>query len=137
MSPFVLDCAIAIAWCIEDEADGATDALLDRLRSTGAWAPSIWPHEIANVLLQAERRGQITQAAVDGRLTLLEQLPIEIDPLPWWRSGQAVLALARQHRLSAYDAAYLELAARSALPLATKDKALARAHAAMGGTVLP
>lgn len=137
MTPFVLDCSIAIAWCIEDEATPSSDDLLDRLRLTGAVVPVIWTLETMNVLVQAERRGRITQAAVEARLSLLEQLPITIDSQPWQRGGPAVLGLARLHGLSAYDAAYLELAMRQGMPLATADKALIRACGAAGVAVLP
>lgn len=137
MSGFVLDCSIAVAWCFEDEADPAVDALLDGLKAAGGVVPALWPLEISNVLLQAERRGRISMAKVEGQLALFEELPISVDTAAWRRTGVTVLALARQHRLTTYDAAYLELAMRQRLPLATKDKALVRACDAGGIVVLP
>lgn len=137
MKGFVLDCSIAAAWCFEDEADPGADALLDGLQRQGCMVPSLWPLEVANVLLQAERRGRITLAAVDGRLASFARLPITVDPTPWQHLRGAVLALARLHGLTAYDAAYLELAIRLGLPLATRDKALVRAGVAAGVVVLP
>lgn len=137
MSDFVLDCSIAVAWCFEDEAEPAVDALLDGLKSSGGVVPALWPLEVTNVLLQAERRGRLSMAKVEDQLALLEALPIVVDTTSWRRNGAAVLALARLHRLTIYDAAYLELAIRQRLPLATKDKALVRACDAVGVVVLP
>lgn len=137
MSAFVLDASIAVAWCFEDEADPAADALLDSLKAGGAVVPALWPLEVANVLLQAERRGRITMATVDGRLAAFEALPITVDTTSWRSTSAAALALARLHGLTTYGAAYLELAMRRGLPLATKDKALRRASTAVGVGVLP
>jgi predicted nucleic acid-binding protein len=137
VSGFVLDTSIAVAWCFEDEADPAVDALLDGLKARGGVVPALWPLEVTNVLLQAERRGRINMATVDGRLAAFEALPITVDTASWLHTSTAVLALARLHGLTTYDAAYLELAIRQRLPLATKDKALKRACAAVGVVVLP
>jgi predicted nucleic acid-binding protein len=137
VSGFVLDASIAAAWCFEDEAEPAVDALLDGLNAHGAVVPTLWPLEVANVLLQAERRGRITMTTVDGRLAAFEALPIRVDTTSWQSIGATVLALARLHGLTIYDAAYLELAARQRLPLATKDKALWRAAKAVGIVILP
>jgi predicted nucleic acid-binding protein len=137
VSAVVLDCSIAVAWCFEDEADPAIDALLDGLRTEGAVVPALWPLEVTNVLLQAERRGRIAMAAVDGRLAAFATLPITVDSVSWPQHGGTVLELARLHGLTTYDAAYLELAMRRCLPLATKDKALEQACRAVGIIVLP
>ena len=137
MSAFVLDASIAIAWCFEDEADPAVDGLLDSLKAQGAVVPALWPLEVTNVLLQAERRGRITMVTVDGRRAAFEALPITVDTTSWLRTGAAILGLARLHGLTIYDAAYLELATRQRLPLATRDKALGRAAAAVGVVTLP
>jgi predicted nucleic acid-binding protein len=137
VTSFVLDCSIAVAWCFEDEANPLVDGLLDGLKVAGGVVPALWSFEVTNVLLQAERRGRLTQAAVEGRLAAFEKLPITVDPTPWHSLHGATAALARLHGLTAYDAAYLELAIRYQLPLATKDKALMRACAAAGIEVLP
>lgn len=137
MSGFVLDCSIAVAWCFEDEADPAVDGLLDDLKIQGAVVPALWPLEVGNVLLQAERRGRITMATVDARLAAFAKLPITMDTTSWHRLQAAMLAVARLHRLTAYDAAYLELAIRARLPLATRDGALVRACDSAGVVVLP
>jgi predicted nucleic acid-binding protein len=137
VSGFVLDTSIAVAWCFEDEADPAVDALLDGLKARGCVVPALWPLELTNVLLQAERRGRVTMTTVDGRLAAFAALPITVDTAASSHVGAAVLALARLHGLTTYDAAYLELAMRRRLPLATKDKALRRAGDAVGIVVLP
>ncbi len=137
MSAFVLDCSVAVAWCFEDEASAATDALLDRLRVEGALVPTIWHLEFVNVLLQAERRGRIAMTSVTSQLALFARLPIVVDPEAPALAGAAILALARTHRLTSYDAAYLELAMRQTVPLATKDRTLVQAAATVGVAVLP
>ncbi len=133
---FVVDNSVALAWCFEDEQTEAIMALLDRLTETGASAPQLWPLEALNGLLTAERRGRIG-APLRRRLAgLLQALPIVIDDetasLVWSSTSQ----LAEQYRLTAYDAAYLELALRLGLPLATTDTALISAAQAAGVPLL-
>lgn len=128
----MLDASIAVAWLIEDEAAPETDALLDRLLGEGAVTPAIWPLEIGNVLLNAERRGRLHAGDVAARTALLADLPIAIDDQSTERALGVTLTLARQHRLTTYDAAYLELAVRRNLPLATKDSALRQAALRVG-----
>ena len=127
MSRFVLDCSVAMAWCIEDEANPSTDRLLDSLRSGEALVPALWPLEISNVLLAAERRRRLTRAQAFQCLEMLRSLPIVVDESASFRAMGEILSLARDQDLSTYDAAYLELSIREALPLATRDKALAAA----------
>jgi len=124
---FVLDCSIAMTWCFEDEATSATDALLERVRDEGAIVPMLWQLEIGNVLLQAERRGRVAGADLSARLELLTALPIATDDQTSSRALREVLALARAETLTTYDAAYLELAMRYGLSLATKDASLQKA----------
>jgi predicted nucleic acid-binding protein len=119
---FVVDASVTMAWCFEDEATAATDVILDRLTGEDAVVPSIWPLEIANVLLVAERRGRVSEAQASRFVELLAALPIEVDDVA--PDLSAVLAAGRQHQLSAYDAAYLVLAERLGAPLATLDQRL-------------
>jgi len=122
--PFVLDASIAGCWCLHDEHDPRADAAWYRLERENALAPIQWWSEIRNVVLQAERQKRI---AADYAVEYLQQLlrfPIRLAELP---DQIAVLALARKHRLTFYDATYLELAKREGLPLATLDKELANA----------
>lgn len=137
MSGFVLDCSIAVAWCFEDEASDACDVLLEQVRDEGALVPSLWHLEIANVMIQAERRGRIMTADVSLRLELLGDLPIVTDDETPSRALHEILALARAENLTSYDAAYLELAMRRGLPLATNDKRLRNAGAHTGVKIIP
>lgn len=125
---------MALAWCFEDEATTRTDALLVRAADGGFVVPSLWFLEVANALLSAERRGRLDPEQTLELVSRLQELPAERDPAAVPPS--AVLALARTHRLTAYDAAYLELAIRRSLPLATLDQDLQRACGTAGVTAL-
>ncbi len=129
---FVLDSSMTMAWCFADEATPFTDGLLARLRGGDAAAPAIWPLEVANVVLIAERRQRITQAQAEAFTRLLHSLAIMIDPIIAGSVWGAVMALARRYQLSSYDAAYLELALRLGLPLASLDQRLRGAATAAG-----
>jgi predicted nucleic acid-binding protein len=110
-----------LAWAFVDEDDPRASAALDRIRNDEALVPSIWWFEIRNTLVINERRGRLTEAETAAFLRTLSRLAVTVDRQP----GEAeVLALARRHRLSIYDAAYLELAQRETLPLATLDREL-------------
>jgi predicted nucleic acid-binding protein len=137
LTPFVLDASIALAWCFRDEVTPETEALLDALRQNEAVVPAVWPLEMLNALLAAERRGRITRQRVDEELAALAALPIRIDGETADRAWRDTITLARLHRLTSYDAAYLELAVRMALPLASRDDALRRAVRAAGVVVFP
>ena len=131
MTGFVLDASVALAWCFGDESTPAAWALLDRLRAAPGHVPALWPLEIGNILLGAEKRRRITPARAAEFLGILGELDIRIDPDTPGRAFRDVLPLARAQHLTTYDAAYLELAMRLGLPLATKDTALVRAAAAL------
>jgi predicted nucleic acid-binding protein len=128
---FVLDGSITLAWFFEDETNAYADAVHDALASATAVAPSLWPLEVANAVLMGERRKRTTEAKVSTFLALLRSLPVALDDETGLHAWNDTLRLARAHQLSAYDAAYLELALRRKLPLATLDVRLkAAAHAA-------
>ena len=129
-----MDASVALAWCFEDEATEATDALLDRLHRDHAVVPSVWPLEVANVMLVAGRRGRLSEAQTSRFLALLSQLPIEIDDSAAEMSG--LVAAGRTHGLSSYDASYLVLAERLGAPLATLDQRLAAAATDAGVPLL-
>ena len=133
----VLDVSLSCAWCFADEASETAWAILSRLQSAQAHVPSLWLWETANVLVQAERRGRISPAAIRTFLGLLEGLPISVDQPSTASAWHDTLALARSHRLTSYDAAYLELALRRGLPLATRDKALQAAARLEGVPLMP
>jgi predicted nucleic acid-binding protein len=124
---FVVDNSIVMAWCFEDESTKYTDAVQEMLINHRAFVPSIWPLEVANVLLVAERQNRISMADSGRFITLLSQLPIKVGQSEPDRVFHDTLNLARQHRLSSYDASYLALAIRMGLPIASLDKAILRA----------
>ncbi len=126
---FVLDNSIVMSWCFEGESDGLADAVLERLQEATAIVPSIWPLEVGNVLLVAERRGRLSEADSTHFLSMLAALPIYSEPETPQRAMSQILFLAREHKLSTYDASYLDLAMREGVPIATLDKGLRRAAA--------
>ncbi len=133
----VLDCSLAMTWVFPDEASEAADRVHDSLTGDRAFVPSLWPVEVGNVLLIATRRGRISANDWPIIRATLDALPIEIEPVSIPRVWGETLALADRHGLSIYDAAYLELAMRMRLPLATLDRALAAAARTIGLDALP
>lgn len=132
MTRFVLDCSVTMAWCFDDEATPYTNGVRDALIDARAIVPSLWPLEVANVLLVAERRNRLEKADTMRFPTLLQALPITVDQSTSQRALREILDLARDQGLSSYDAAYLELALREGLPLATLDGRLKDAAARVG-----
>jgi len=137
MAVFVVDASAALAWCFEDEASSWTDGLLERLRQGDRIVvPSHWPTEILNGLLAASRRKRIKTGQPALFWDEMARLPIETEPPLTALQGKAVLALSEKHGLTAYDAAYLELAFRRQLPLATLDMDLRNAAQVEGAALL-
>lgn len=130
---FVLDASIAGCWAFPDELDQRAEAALVRLRTEDAVVPSLWWFEVRNILVVNERRKRISESGTDRFLRELARLRFRVDREP---DGATVLRLARAHRLSVYDASYLELALREAAPLATLDAQLATAAVAEGAELL-
>lgn len=128
----VIDSSISIAWCFPDEEDDFSQAVLDALASAQAFVPYLWHLEVANTLLVGERRKRSTQANTVTWLRFLAALPIVVDEETKAHAFGNTLNLARDHNLSTYDAAYLELAMRLSLPLATLDDKLKTAASAVG-----
>jgi predicted nucleic acid-binding protein len=122
-----LDASVAVAWCFEDEATAVTEGILDLLaKGTTVVVPAVWPLEVANAILSAERKKRINVAQATAFLRRIAGFPISVDAIPLGRAFDQVLSVGRQHQLTAYDAAYLELALRETLPLATLDNDLRR-----------
>ena len=121
---FVLDASVTVSWALEDEENAVANLALQRLDAEPAHVPAIWWFEIRNVLLINERRKTINERDTALFLRVLSAMSIEIDRSP---DDGATLTLARSHGLTVYDAGYLELALRKAVPLATLDKELAAA----------
>jgi predicted nucleic acid-binding protein len=136
MPGLVLDASVVMAWTIPDEAQfGRATAVMQQVTGDGAVVPGLWRLEVGNALLMAERRGRLPAVQLADALRLLEALPIETDPETGLRAWTASASLARRHRLSLYDACYLELAARRGLALAGFDAALVAAAGAVGVAV--
>jgi predicted nucleic acid-binding protein len=123
---------MTLSWAFEDESTAYTVAVLKSLETVYAIAPALWAFEVASVLSIAERRGRMNAAALAAFLERLRLLPVAIEHRPVTWLAQQILPLARRYQLTAYDAAYLELAIREGLPLATLDDDLRRAAAGAG-----
>lgn len=126
---FVVDNSVVMSWCFRDQANPYADAVLESLATAEAFVPSIWPLEVVNALLTAERKKLIYQADSVRFLSLLFQLPLFVENENPEKTMKDLLGLARSHRLSSYDAAYLDLAMKKGFPLATLDEKLRQAAA--------
>ena len=124
---FVVDNSVVMSWCFEDEGDSYTENVLECLEFGEAFVPAIWPLEVGNVLLIAEREKRLSQAAVARFLELLSGLPIAVEQESPERMLKEIVSLARELRLSTYDASYLDLAMRLDLPISTLDTSLLKA----------
>lgn len=121
---FVVDNSIVMTWCFEDETNRYADDVLDSMDNMTAVVPAIWPLEVGNVLLVAERKKRLTIGNSSRFLALLSELPIVVEQETPERMIKEIFALARNLKLSSYDASYLDLAVRKELPIATLDKNL-------------
>lgn len=132
----VLDSSMTLAWCFEDERSPSVLAIIDKVVEDGAVVPPLWRYEIANGLLMAQRRRRIDTGRRGALLRALSEFSIEEDHTPEADPWRATLELAELYRLTAYDAAYLDLAQRRRLPLATLDGALRDAAGRAGVRVV-
>jgi predicted nucleic acid-binding protein len=133
----VLDASMAVAWLFDDERTDGTDEALRRVVAESAIVPSPWRLEVANVLRNAVRRGRCDKEYVDRSIDRLRRLPITVDSETDDAAWEATRALARELGLTLYDAAYLEVARRLGLKLASCDHALLNAAATSGVATLP
>ena len=133
MNSLVLDASIALCWCFEDQSTDYTETVFELLAGgKKAIVPFIWPLEVTNALLSGERRKLITTAQVTSIIEEFGSWTIQVDSRGVDRAFQQILTTARTFRITTYDAAYLELAMREALPLATVDKELLKAARTAG-----
>ena len=128
----VLAGSVALTWSFEDEHTPAALAILDQITEAGAVAPAIWPLEVLNGLTMAERRGRLDIMRRHQLAGFLRDLPVNLDQETADQAWTATMRLSERHRLTLYDAAYLELAQRLQLPLATLDQELRAAANALG-----
>ncbi len=133
---FVVDNSVVMSWCFKDQANHYADSVLERLTETVAYVPSVWSLEVVNVLLSAERKKFIREADSVRFISLLSQLPILVEYESSEKVMKDLLGLARAHKLSSYDASYLDLAMRKGLPLATLDKNLRKAASSTNVLIL-
>ena len=131
----VVDTSVTLSWVFADESTAGTEAVLDRVRDEGGMVPSLWEYEVCNALLTAVRRGRLDEATAAHILTLLRNVNLRVIHTPVDMNRLLGLAVARG--LTAYDAAYLDLAISQGAPLATLDAKLARAAVAVGVQTLP
>ena len=126
----VFDSSVTLAWVYGDETTAGVKHVFDLVGGSGAWVPGLWRLEVANILEIGVRRGRHDANFRDSTLADLALLPIHVDPETDGQAWGATARLAERHRLTLYDAAYLELALRRGLPLATLDQELRAAAAA-------
>jgi predicted nucleic acid-binding protein len=124
---FVVDNSVVMSWCFKDETNKYADAILHKLSEARAVVPSIWPLEVVNVLLVAERRKRLSEADSTRFITLLTQLPIIVEQERPENMMKELLTFARAYNLSSYDASYLDLAMKRGYPIATSDNKLIQA----------
>ena len=129
----VLDASITACWAFRDEDHPDARLAFDRIRTEEAVVPCLWWFEVRNILIVNERRRRLTETDTSAFLSNLSRLRLRMDRAP---DESAVLRLVRAYRLSVYDAAYLELAQRERLPLATLDADLRKAAAGAGVAVV-
>ena len=129
----MLDVSVVLSWCLQDETEPLAEQAMRRVTEYGATVPGIWWYELRNALVMNERRGRLSSADTAATLADLRQLRILIDQA---HDEDVLVALAREHHLSVYDAAYTEVALRHTLPIASLDKRLRQAAAALGVTIL-
>ncbi len=131
--PFVLDASVALAWCFDDETTAFTDSVFQRMVQGGqAAVPPHWPVEVLNVLILAKRKGRTNEADIQKFLTELTSFHVKVDAVQDFSRLAWTRQLAEKYRLTSYDAAYLELAMRRGLPLASLDSDMRKAAKAEG-----
>ena len=122
--------SVTLAWDYSNDGTKAVHSTFDLVAESGAWVPALWRLEVVNILEIAVRHGRNDTAFRDGTLSDLALLPISLDPESERHAWGAILRLAERHRLTVYDATYLELAKRCGLPLASLDAGLRAAAGA-------
>ena len=137
MSGVVVDASVALAWCFPDESSEEADGVLVKLKGQTILVPAVWVLEISNALLVGERQKRLRQLEISRFVGLLGGLSVFQDSQPVSESVVNILPLARDYGLSAYDAAYLELAIRHNAPLATLDGSLQKAARKAGVPTFP
>ena len=136
MTGIVIDASVALAWCFQDEASEYADGVLVALEGLAILVPALWSAEITNAVLMAERRKRVKQPEIRRFVELLDGLTVIMDSQSVAENVSNILPIAREYGLSAYDAAYLDVAVRHGVPLATLDSALQKAGRKAGIEIL-
>jgi predicted nucleic acid-binding protein len=138
MSRLVIDASVALSWILADEATNAALKVRSELpKAETVWVAGHWHLEVSNALCMAERRKRLDAAGIAQAVSLFTQIPVVVDPETSERASTDTLSLARQHALSVYDAAYLELSLRRGAILASLDGPLRQVAKKLGVSVLP
>jgi predicted nucleic acid-binding protein len=138
LTRFVVDASVALCWYFPRQKTAYTEAIFDRLAAGDvALAPALWPLEMVNSLVVAARQKAISLAQFDAFIADLQDLPVSVDLGGVGRSYSSIVRLCRQHQLSSYDAAYLDLALVEGIAIATLDRNLRAAARASGVELLP
>ena len=132
----VIDASVVGSWFFRDEVSSLADAALRAASDGGVAVPSVWPYEVANMFATAERRGRIDAEDVATALMAIRALPVDVHQPHAARALPGLVLVAREYRLTAYAAAYLELATRTRSALATLDSALGQAATRAGVPLL-
>ena len=132
MNRFVVDCSVTMAWHFEDESNSYADKVLGSLGISEALTPAVWTLEVSNVLLVGEKRGRTTSAKSRRFVALIRSLPIRVVDHSPARVFDDVLGLGRDRNLTSYDAAYLDLARRLEMPIASINRRITRAAKRLG-----
>jgi predicted nucleic acid-binding protein len=132
LNAFVLDASVTLSWYFEGESDAYADGVADQFPDVQAIVPAVWPLEIANAVIMGERRKRGTVVTAAQFAANLSALPIAVDEAMLSRVFNEILAIARAHNLSVYNASYVELAVPAGITLASMDNELRAAAAALG-----
>ncbi len=135
-TPLVLDASFTAALLFDDETIPDEATFGEHMAGSGLVAPSLWIMEVANALVIGLTRGRLNTESFHQRLALLAELPVTMEPPPNARSIGSIAELALLHNLTVYDAAYLELALRRGLTLATLDRRLTMAARSAGVDII-
>lgn len=136
MTGIVIDASVALAWCFPDEVSEYADGILVALEGHAILVPGLWSVEITNAVVVAERRKRIKQPEIRRFVELLDGLTVVMDSQSVTESMSNILPIAREYGLSAYDAAYVDVAVRHGAPLATLDSKLQKASQKAGIEIL-
>jgi len=133
---WVIDSSLALAWALPDERSARADGFWSEITGdVGLFVPALWWYEVVNAMVVARRRERLDEAASAEALELLARLPLTVDPAEPRSVARSIEGVACSHQLSAYDAAYLELALRLGAGLASLDSRLCDASRAAGLTI--